>query len=405
VIGRGTARAGAAGLDPSALRAALVEREPAAAQDPVSVEIVRAPGRVNLIGEHTDYNDGFVLPAAIDLEIALALVPMPDRRVEITLLADGATIGFDLDAPPGPGGGGIDYLSGMAWSLAAAGVPMRGFRAVLASNLPMSAGLSSSAALELTSAWALMEPSARPRTDADRMRLAQLAQRAENEFVGVRSGLMDQFASSLGREGAAMLLDCRSLEFRAVPLPLTDHALVVCDSGAPRELAGSAYNARRKQCERAVAIIAQEAPSVRSLRDVDEAILARTADLLDEETRRRVEHVVAENARVVRCVTAFETGDLATVGRLFAESHRSLRDLYEVSSPALDALVDIAAAVPGTAAARMTGAGFGGCTVNLVARDAIDRFRDVVASEYPARTGLQARVLVVRPAAGAGVVS
>src|SRR5688572_16322205 len=187
-----------ANLDPSALQAALVEREPAAAQNRAAVEIVRAPGRVNLIGEHTDYNDGFVLPAAIDLEIRLALIPTSDRRVEITLLADGTTYGFDLDAIPARQGRGIDHVAGMAWSLASAGLPMRGFRAVLASDLPMSAGLSSSAALELASAWALLDPSARPRTDADRMDLARLAQKAENEFVGVHSGLMDQFASSLG---------------------------------------------------------------------------------------------------------------------------------------------------------------------------------------------------------------
>jgi galactokinase len=394
----------AANLDPSALRAALVEREPAAAQDRSAVEVVRAPGRVNLIGEHTDYNDGFVLPAAIDLEIRLALIPTSDRRVEITLLADGTTNGFDLDALPARQGDGIDYVAGVAWSLAAAGLPLRGFRAVLASNLPMSAGLSSSAALELASAWALLEPSARPVTAADRMRLAQLAQKAENEFVGVRSGLMDQFASSLGRPGTAMLLDCRSLDWRAVALPLEDLALVICDSSAPRDLVASEYNARRAQCERAVAIIASIVPGVRSLRDVDEAILARSSDRLDDETRRRVEHVIRENSRVVECVAALEAGELTAVGRLFAESHRSLRDLYEVSSPALDALVEIASGATGTVAARMTGAGFGGCTINLVARDAVDGFRETISRDYPTRTGLHARVFTVEPAAGAGLV-
>ncbi len=389
--------------DPATMRAALSRRYPEAAAEPDRVEFVRAPGRVNLIGEHTDYNDGLVLPAAIDLEIRLALVPTADRRVEITLLSDGSTSGFELDSLPERGAGGIAYTAGVAWALAAEDLPLRGFRGVLASNLPMSAGLSSSAALELASAWALLDPSARPANDADRMRLAQLAQRAENEFVGVRSGLMDQFASSLGRESAAMLLDCRSLEFEEVPLPLADHALVICDSGAPRTLAGSAYNARRAQCERAVALIAEDVPSVRSLRDVDEAMLARLPERLDEETRRRVEHVVTENARVVQCVAALAAGDLDTVGRLFAESHASLRDRYEVSSPALDALVDIATAVPGTVAARMTGAGFGGCTVNLVAREALERFREVVEREYHARIGLAARVLAVEPAAGAGM--
>jgi galactokinase len=392
-------------LEPSALRAALVQLDPSAAREPGAIEVVRAPGRVNLIGEHTDYNHGFVLPAAIDLEIRLALIPTSDRRVEITLLADGTTSGFDLDAIPERSGRGIDYVAGMAWSLAGAGLALRGFRAVLASDLPMAAGLSSSAALELASAWALLEPSSRPATDADRMTLARLAQHAENEHVGVRSGLMDQFASSLGREGAAMFLDCRSLDYRAVSLPLAEHALVICDSAAPRRLAASAYNERRERCERAVAIIGAEIPGVRSLRDVNEEILASFADRLGDETRRRVEHVIRENARVIECIAAFDAGDLATVGRLFSESHRSLRDLYEVSSPALDALVAIAASVPGAAAARMTGAGFGGCTVNLVARDALERFRETIVRDYPARTGLQPRVMVVQPAAGAGLVS
>ena len=185
---------------------------------------------------------------------------------------------------------------------------------------------------------------------------------------------------------------------------LEDHALVVCDSGSPRQLAASEYNARRDQCERAVAIIAADAPDVRSLRDVDRAMLDRFGDRLDTETRRRVEHVVRENERVIAAVAALETGDLTAVARLFAESHASLRDLYEVSSPELDALVEIAATIPGTAA-RMTGAGFGGCTVNLVPRAALDRFRRAISNDYPARTGLVARVLEVEPVDGAGLVA
>lgn len=394
-----------AALDPTSLRAALEKLEPRAVNEPDSVEFVRAPGRVNLIGEHTDYNAGFVLPAAIDLEIRLALVPTTDRRVEVTLLADGTSSGFHLDAIPPAGKTAIDYVAGTAWSLARAGQPMRGFRAVLASDLPMSAGLSSSAALELASVWALLDPTARPSSGDARMRVAELAQQAENDYVGVRCGLMDQFAASLGQAGAAMLLDCRSLDYRAVRLPLAEHALVVCDSGAPRRLAASQYNARRLQCERAVAIIAAEIPSVRSLRDVDEEILGAFVDRIDDETRRRVEHVIRENARVVACAAALAAGDLTAVGRLFAESHSSLRHLYEVSSPELDALVEIAMSVPGTVAARMTGAGFGGCTINLVARAALEPFQATIAREYPRRTGLVPRVLVVEPAEGAGMVA
>jgi galactokinase len=399
--------AAADAVAPGRLRAALAEAEPAAAANPAGVRLVRAPGRVNLIGEHTDYNEGLVLPAAIDLEIRLAILPTDDRRVEITLLASGERRGFDLDALAKPSGTWIDYVAGVAWSLADAGITLRGFRGVLASTLPVSAGLSSSAALELASTWALLDPPDLAAHATTGMRVAQLAQRAENDYVGVRCGLMDQFASSLGRAGAAMLLDCRSLEYRPVPLPLARQLLVVCDTGSPRRLGTSEYNARRAQCERAVAVIARRDPAVRALRDVDLETLRRAAASgeLDEETARRCEHVVRENGRVEAAVGAFERGDLDTVGELFAESHESLRDLFEVSSPELDAMVDIATSVPGVVAARMTGAGFGGCTINLVDRDAVPRLREAVEREYRRRTGLQPRVLAVEPADGAGIIT
>ncbi|HEY7591284.1 MAG TPA: galactokinase [Candidatus Limnocylindrales bacterium] len=391
-------------LDADRLRAALAEREPAAKAAPSAVRVVRAPGRVNLIGEHTDYNEGYVLPVAIDLEIRLAVVPTDDRRVEITLLADGDKAGFDLDHIPERSDRWIDYVAGTAWSLADEGLQLRGFRAVLASTLPMQSGLSSSAALELASAWALLDPPDPTAHGLDRMTLARLCQRAENEYVGVKSGLMDQAASSLGRARSAMLLDCRSLDHRAVPLPLLHHAIVVCDTGSPRRLQASEYNKRREECERAVRAIGDRDPSVKSLRDVDLDKLIAARFGMDERTFRRAEHVVRENDRVLEAVVALEAGDLDTVGRLFAQSHASLRDLYEVSSPELDALVEIATAVPGVVGARMTGAGFGGCTVNIVARTAIDRLRQAVETEYPARTGGRPRVFEVEPADGAGVV-
>ncbi|HEY0442934.1 MAG TPA: galactokinase [Candidatus Limnocylindrales bacterium] len=393
-----------AAIDPDHLRAALVAVEPSAAERATDVRIVRAPGRVNLIGEHTDYNLGLVLPAAIDLEIRMAVLPTDDRRVEVTLLESGETQGFALGAQSS-GNDWIDYVAGVAWSLAKEGTAIRGFRAVLGSTLPVSAGLSSSAALELASAWALMDPPILSGHRLDGMRLAQIAQRAENDYVGVRCGLMDQFASSLGRRGAAMLLDCRSLEYRPVRLPLEDHVLVVCDSASPRRLETSEYNARRAQCEHAVEVIAESDPDVHSLRDVDLHRLAGVAGRLDETTIHRCEHVIRENDRVRAAVAAFESGDLASITKLFAESHASLRDLFEVSSPELDALVEIASSVPGVVGARMTGAGFGGCTVNLVARDAVDRLTQAVAREYPPRTGLTARVHVVEPADGAGVMA
>jgi galactokinase len=391
------------------LRAALIERYPQVRAgldaNPGSLRLIRAPGRVNLIGEHTDYNEGFVLPSAIDLEIRLAVAVTRDRRAEVTLLASGEQGGFDLDDPGPRQGTWIDYLAGTAWSMGAAGLPLRGFRAVLDSTLPMSAGLSSSAALELAAALALLDEEAIGSEPTDPMSLARIAQRAENEYVGVQCGLMDQFAVSHGRAGAAMLLDCRSLEYRVVPLPLAGHELVVCDSGAPRRLAASEYNVRRAQCDQGVAAMATFEPQVRSLRDVDPAMLDRHAARLDPLVRRRCEHVVRENERVLAAAVALEAGDLRTIGELFAASHASLRDLFEVSSGQLDALIEIATGVEGTAGARMTGAGFGGSTVNLVRRDALDRFRRAILHDYPRRTGLQPAVHVVRPADGAAILA
>jgi galactokinase len=273
---------------------------------------------------------------------------------------------------------------------------------VTASSLPVSAGLSSSAAMELASAWALSGPEG-PRVDG--MTLARICQRAENVYVGVNCGLMDQFASSLGAPGAALLLDCRSLEFEAVGLPLEEDQLVVCHTGSPRRLETSQYNARRAGCERAVAELARQGLAVRSLRDVTPAMLPDLEGRLDPESLRRAEHVVHENERVTATVEALRVRDLEAVGRLWAESHASLRDLYEVSSPELDALVAIATGVEGVVAARMTGAGFGGCTVNLVRRDAVARLTEVVQRDYPARTGLIAHVYPVEPVAGAGFVA
>lgn len=388
--------------DAGELRRALAGIEPLAARAPDAVRVARAPGRVNLIGEHTDYNLGLVLPMSIDLEIAMAFVATDDRRVEVTLLAAGERCAFDLDDIGPPTGSWIDYLRGTAASLTADGAALRGLRGVLGSTLPMSAGLSSSAALELCAALALLEDGADGRA-ADRLWLARVAQRAEHAYVGVNSGLMDQLASALGLPDAALLIDCRSLEWRPVPLALDEVAVVAIDSGSPRRLDASDYNVRRAECEAAVAALAANEPRIASLRDVDAAMLERIADRLDPVLARRVEHVVRENERVTDCVAALEARDLDAVRRLFAESHASLRDLFEVSSPELDALVEIAGAVDGVVGARMTGGGFGGSTVNLVRRDAVDDLRAAVGREYPARTGFEARVMAVEPAPAASV--
>jgi len=390
-----------AAFEPDALVDALLAAVPAAAGRRADIRVVRAPGRVNLIGEHTDYNDGFVLPAAIDLEIRIAYLPTAERRVELVRLDSGERDGFDLDAPRPKAGGWLDYVAGTAWALGEAGLPLTGLRGVISSTLPPNAGLSSSAAIELASAWALLHDAA---PGVDPFRLAQLCQRAENAYVGVQSGLMDQFAESCGVAGSAVLLDCRSHDWRPIRLP-PDVDLVVCHTGSPRHLAGSEYNVRRSQCDAAVAALATIDPSVHSLRDVTPEALTAAGDRIDPVARRRAEHVVLENGRVLAMVDALTAGDLAAVGRLFAESHASLRDRFEVSSPELDAMVDIAAGVPGVVAARMTGAGFGGCTVNLVRPAAVDALRDAVERRYPALTGLTPRVLPVRAVNGAGRIA
>jgi galactokinase len=387
--------------DPAALVARLVAVEPLAAAVPEAVRVVRAPGRVNLIGEHTDYNEGYVLPIAIDRSITIALIPTDDRRVTVTLDAGGETAGFDLDDIGPRRGHWIDYVAGMAWAMAADGMPVSGFRGLLASDLPQGSGLSSSAALELAAALALSRGE-EPTTD--RMTLARIAQRAENVHVGVLCGLMDQFASAFGTAGTALLLDCRSLEYRTVPLPLDAISLVVCDSGSPRRLDRSAYNERRGQCEEAVATIARRDAGVRSLRDVTPSMLVAADGELGPLLARRARHVVEENERVLRVAAALESGDAATAGRLFSESHASLRDLYEVSSPELDALVDVAESVPGVLGSRLTGAGFGGCTVTLVRRDALTALTGIVMEAYPARTGLTPQVFAVTPSPGARVL-
>jgi galactokinase len=362
------------------------------------VRVVHAPGRVNLIGEHTDYNEGFVLPVAIDLGIAIALLPTDDGIVRLTLAETAETGEFEPATVGARQGGWIDYVAGIAWAMAGAGLAPRGFRGILASDLPQGAGLSSSAALEVVSAWAL---SGGDRPAVDPMRLVHLVQRGENGYIGLNNGIMDQFASIFGEAGRALLLDCRTLDHRAIAMADEDLALVACHSGSPRRLESSAYNERRSQCEAAVAVIAQAVPGVTSLRDVTPAMLEAARPQMDAIVAARAEHVIFENERVLAAIAAFEAGDLAAVGRLFYESHASMRDLFGISSPELDALVEIARSTSGVIGSRLTGAGFGGCTISLVRREAVPALRDAVLREYPARTGLAPRVFEVAASAGA----
>lgn len=386
------------GPDAESLRRRLLEKEPAA--DPERLRIVRAPGRVNLMGDHTDYNDGLVLPAAIDLELAICSAPSDDREVHLTVDESGEVGTFDLDHVGPPTGTWLDYVAGVAREMSEAGIGMRGLRGVIGSSLPIGAGLSSSAALELASAWTL----ASSLPPADGLSLARLAQRAENRYVGVQCGLMDQMAVSFGETDAALLIDCRTLAWRPVSLPLTDHALVAIDTGSQRRLNASEYNARRAECQDVVTAIAAADPSIRSLRDVTLATLRDASGRVEPTALRRGEHVVRENARVLATVEALETGDLSALRELFAASHASLRDLFEVSSPELDAVVEIGRGVPGVSAIRMTGAGFGGCAVAIVARHAVDALRGTLAKDYQDRTGFIATVHVVRPTAGVGLI-
>ena len=357
--------------------------------------VVRAPGRVNLIGEHTDYNDGFVFPIAIDRAVWIALRPRDDDTVEVHSLSRREPARFHALAPAHGEPRWSEYLTGSAWSLGHAGYRLRGWEGVLASDVPIGAGLSSSAAVELATMRAFAAVSALSWEPAI---MARLAQRAENEWVGVNCGIMDQMISAIGIAGSAVLIDCRSLATRAEPLP-DDTAIVVLDTGTRRGLMDSAYNERRAQCERAAAHL-----GVAALRDVTlEQLMARAAGL-DAATVRRARHVVTENARTRAAADAMRAGDALVLGRLMRESHISLRDDFEVSTAALDAMVEVAAAQPACLGARMTGAGFGGCAVALVRLAEAERFADVVGREYERRTNIAPQVYVTSASAGASVV-
>ncbi|HEY8518159.1 MAG TPA: galactokinase [Candidatus Binatia bacterium] len=366
-----------------------------------TARVYRAPGRVNLIGEHTDYNDGFVLPAAIDLATFVAAAPNGTRelRLHASDLREHATI--DLDEPaPRPRRHWSDYPRGVALELARSGRRLPGADLLVAGEIPLGAGLSSSAALEVAVAWALLDLAGETPEPRE---VALVCQRAENEFVGARCGIMDQFTSCHGAAGHALLLDCRSLELRRVALP-SGVALLVCDSGVKHALADGAYNQRRAECEAGVRLLARTRPEIRALRDVSEEDLERVGGELPAEVLRRCRHVVAENRRVLEAVAALEAGDLERVGALLYASHASLRDLYEVSCPELDALVEAASGCRGVLGSRMMGGGFGGCTINLVRADAVDEVAKAIAERHRARHGVRPWIRACRAADGAGRV-
>jgi len=358
--------------------------------------IVRAPGRVNLLGEHTDYNDGFVLPMAVDRGVWIAMRPRADRQVVIHSLDYDQTSQFALDALAKGDGGWIEYVKGTAWSLQEAGHRLVGWEGVLAGDVPRGAGLSSSAALELAVARAMSAVSG---FDWNPIVMAQLSQRAENHWVGVGCGIMDPLISAAGREGHALLIDCRSLSVQPVPLP-HGVSVVVLDTATRRGLVDSAYNERRAQCELAARFFGQTA-----LRDVTLEQLDHAAGQLDPVVLRRARHVISENARTRHAAEAMQRGDADSLGRLMAESHVSLRDDFEVSSEALNAMVGAAAADPDCCGARMTGAGFGGCAVALVRAESADAFAIRVAQAYRKATDLAPSIYVCQAANGAEIVA
>jgi len=368
--------------------------------------IAAAPGRVNLIGEHTDYNDGFVLPMAIDRHVVVAFAPRSDRLLRASSLEFGERREISLDALAqrtsgearrSARGGWFGYVAGVAWAMLGAGFALRGADLAIAGDVPVGAGLSSSAALEIAVARALSAASDLP---WEPRAAAQLAQIAEHEFAGVACGIMEQLSVAAARKGHALLIDCRSLGIRDVPIPESAR-IVVFDSGVRRELTTSAYNERRASCERVVAALRTRDSWVRALRDADDAMLVELAASISPVDFRRASHVVAENGRPAAMADAFASGDLARAGRLMMHSHASLRDLYEVSTPELDALVDLAVEQPGCTGARLTGAGFGGSVIALVEAGSVERVMSSVEAGYEQRMGRQTAAFVCQPSQGA----
>jgi galactokinase len=355
---------------------------------------VRAPGRVNLIGEHTDTSDGFVLPMAIDREVRLALRPREDAAVRLVALDLDEEASFDATAPDAKEGWSA-YAHGVAWSLARDGHRLRGFDGVFAGDVPRGAGLSSSAALELALARAFAEAGG---LTWDPRAMAVACRRAENDWVGVASGIMDQLIGACGEAGRALLIDCRDLSTDAVPLP-DGTQVVILDTGTRRGLVGSAYNERRSQVDAAAAAL-----GVDVLRDVTVEVLREHGGALDPGVRKRARHVVLENARVLRAAEAMRTGDAGRLGALMNDSHASLRDDFEVSGTALDAIVEAAQAQEGCFGARMTGAGFAGCAVALVREASVDAFCEAVEGRYRAATEHEPALYPVRASDGAGRV-
>lgn len=366
--------------------------------------IIRAPGRVNLLGEHVDYNDGLVLPAAIDRATHIAFSPSTANHSTISAVdfdqqavfsVDGLSAKTQSDGSPLPEW--AHYPAGVMWALREAGLAAPAMDAVFLSNVPRGSGLSSSASVEMAFALAWQTLGGWTRSPMER---ALLGQKAENQYVGVHCGIMDQFASACGEENKALLLDCRSLEYRSLPLP-ESVSLVVADTTVRRKLTSGEYNNRRNACEATVKLLKASLPGITSLRDVALEDFNRLAKGLPPELERRSRHVVEEIGRVNQAQSRLEAGDIQQFGQLMNRCHASLRDLYEVSIPELDTMVEIAQGLRGCYGARLTGAGFGGCTINLVERDQAGEFVERLANGYESKTGLHPEIYICRASDGA----
>lgn len=353
--------------------------------------IVRAPGRVNLIGEHTDYNDGLVMPMAIDRAVWIALRPRSDKQVKLYSIDFNTWGEFDLE-DLAKAKGWLEYPKGVAWALQEEGYDLSGWEGVITGDVPRGSGLSSSAALELATARAFFEVSDFP---WDAKKMARLGQKTENEYVGANTGIMDQLISAAGQEGYALLIDCRSLELESVSLPF-DTVVVVMDTMTRHSHTDSGYNERREQCERAAAFF-----GVKALRDVSLELFSERAAELDDMVRRRARHVITENARTLEAADAMREGDALRLGRLMNASHDSLRDDFEVTNDALNIMVECAREQVSCYGARMTGGGFGGCAVALVEADGVETFVEKVGACYENKTLQEPQLYICEATDGA----
>lgn len=364
--------------------------------------LYRAPGRVNLIGEHTDYNDGFVMPAALNLYTYVAVSPRADRRLRVYSETLGEMRDLDLDSiRPGKSGHWSDYVRGVAGVLESSGYKLRGADLAIISEVPLGSGLSSSAALEVSIAWALLRNS---EIDVDRNAIPQMCQQAEHLYPETKCGIMDQFISCHGRAGHALMLDCRSLDFQLLPVP-SQVRLMVCDTMVKHEHASGGYNTRRRECEEGLQALKQVLPEIHALRDVSVDELEQYRGRLSPVIYKRVRHAVTENERVKMAASALQSADMAKLGALMADSHRSLRDDYEVSTPELDLMVELARDQKDVYGARMTGGGFGGCTINLVHSDRAEEVQQRLVQLYEAKTGLKPTIIICEASDGAGAVA